>query len=643
MTVRANAFLTGASCLLILGLVRAQQPRDTPAGPPKGTAFLAGTVVTDDSTHRPVRRATVSVTGTGWPASRQVATDDEGRFLFAALPAGMVAVTATKPGFVMAYYGGKKPGRGPALPIALEEGQRVMDVVVKITHGAAITGAVVDQNGRPQPDVRVTVYEFRNQNGERTLVNAPASNSGGTTDDRGIYRIWGLPPGAFVISAMPQNQSLANGTRLVTADELRWAQQQLQTPASHGQTPTGVPQASPFPTTPASPMPPSSSITQPAPEPGRTIGYAPVYYPGVSDPAQATTITVAPGEERTNVDLTLQLVPTAQVECVVLGLDGQPSSQNMQVTLTRSPTTPSVGGVSNTTRVGADRTGKFTFPAVAPGQYTLTARASSRPPPPPSQAPGSGAPPPPVNMDLWAATDVTIDGQDLPGLILTLRPGMTVSGRLAFDGSTLPVPADLTKVRVGLSQVVQNGVNATVPSAPANADGTFSLVGATPGKFRFNASVPSPPGASGGWTLKSAVLGGRDIADTGFEIRPNENVGGVVLTYIDRQTELAGALLDARGKPTTGYVVLIFTTDRSLWSPGSRRVRQVRPGIDGKFRLTGLPAGEYYVGAIEDLEPPDMGDPVFLEEIAAASLKLQLADGEKKTQNLKLAGGGGAR
>jgi hypothetical protein len=68
-------------------------------------------------------------------------------------------------------------------------------------------------------------------------------------------------------------------------------------------------------------------------------------------------------------------------------------------------------------------------------------------------------------------------------------------------------------------------------------------------------------------------------------------------------------------------------------------VQQARPSTDGKYKLTGLPAGEYYVSAVTDLDPNDLADPVFLEQLAATSFKITLGDGEKKTTDLKLSGG----
>ena len=56
--------------------------------------------------------------------------------------------------------------------------------------------------------------------------------------------------------------------------------------------------------------------------------------------------------------------------------------------------------------------------------------------------------------------------------------------------------------------------------------------------------------------------------------------------------------------------------------------------------MIGLPAGEYFIAAVTRLEPGDLGNRQFLEELVPASLRMTIRDGEKKTQDLKLAGGG---
>lgn len=69
----------------------------------------------------------------------------------------------------------------------------------------------------------------------------------------------------------------------------------------------------------------------------------------------------------------------------------------------------------------------------------------------------------------------------------------------------------------------------------------------------------------------------------------------------------------------------------------ARRVSgAVRLSSDGRYRITGLPAGDYYLAAIVDFDPVQLGDPSFLESLIALSAKFTLSEGERKVQDLRL-------
>jgi len=282
--------------------------------------------------------------------------------------------------------------------------------------------------------------------------------------------------------------------------------------------------------------------------------------------------------------------------------------------------------------------GRFVFPGVRPGDYSVLVRASTRAP-----APGARPAPGPLVMDLWASASVRVDGRDISGLSLTLEPGMTVTGRVAFEAKTLEPPADLSRVNVNLRLPPSPGMASLgVPPAQVATDGTFKIEGSSPGKFLVSGSVPPPPGTSafGGWMLKSTTVAGQDITDTVLEVRPNQNVADVVLTFTDQITEISGRLIDGAGKPAPEYFVFVFPTNRASWYQGSRRMRPpTRPANDGKFSVLGLPPGEYYVAALTEFDQNDLYDASFLDQIIPAALKITLAEGEKKTQDLKLSGG----
>lgn len=76
---------------------------------------------------------------------------------------------------------------------------------------------------------------------------------------------------------------------------------------------------------------------------------------------------------------------------------------------------------------------------------------------------------------------------------------------------------------------------------------------------------------------------------------------------------------------------------KPFWRLGARRVASTRPGDDGRYVVPGLPPGEYYIAAVTDHAPEDLADPVWLAALVPASVKLTLAEGERKTQDLRIA------
>lgn len=391
---------------------------------------------------------------------------------------------------------------------------------------------------------------------------------------------------------------------------------------------------------------------------GTTVAYAPVFYPGTTAAASAATITLAPGEERTGVDFALQLVRTARIEGMVTAPAGVPL-QSVQLMLSPKGdlSTTVIAAGPMMMRATPDSEGRFSYTAVPPGQYTIMARASAAGGQGAAGAPGGGEMRFTTRISgdervtmvggasgpaFWAQTDVTVDGSKVSDVGLTLQPGMKVSGTIEFRGSRAVPPADLTRVRVNMLPAALPGVTTVmmgVPLAQVDPKGGFTFDGVTPGRYRISATVPAAPGTGPGdrWTLKSVVIKGRDVLDFPFELGPNEAIADAVVTFTDATQEVAGALQDPTGRPAPDYTIVVFPADQEYWGV-ARRIRTTRPGTDGKFTIAGLPAGEYRMAAVVDIAPNEANDPTFLEQLVPASYQFSLKEGEKKQQDLRIAG-----
>jgi len=629
-----------------------QQPaRDTAAQPqPTGTGGISGTVVLADAA-RPVRRARVTLTGGELRVARTTVSDDQGNFTFTDLPAGRFTLSASKAGYVNATYGQKKPGR-PGTPIQLLDTQKLTNLKLSLPKGGVLTGAVLDENGEPTPGTQVTAFRYEMRTGEKRLTQAGNDQ----TDDRGVYRIYGLLPGDYVVRATPRNrlndltqvvqdvaqalggrggaggpggggqggagQGGAGGGRGGAGGGLgQNIQQLLGGRGGGGQAATAL-----------------QGIVAGLNGDDANASYAPVYFPGTTTSSSASTIALGVSEERQGIDFQLQLVTTAAVSGTVTSPDGDTSG--VMLTLVNE-TEQALGGNINTARVQPD--GSFTFSNVAPGQYMLQARSSGRGGRGGGRGGGAnasagagganGQPAAPPEM-LWGQTQVNVDGHALAGLNVALQAGMKVNGKLQFEGGA--VPTDLTRVRVALSPSGTTNGPDLAQNAPAQLDATgrFTISGVAPGRYtvRVQGQVQT-------FTLKSAVTGGRDALDFPLVVKPNEDVADITLTMTTKTQELGGTLTDGQNQPATDYSVIVYSSDTQYWTPQSRRIVSVRPGTDGKFIVRSLPPGDYLMAAVTDVEPGAWFDPEFLQQLRSASARVTLAEGDKKTQDLRLGGG----
>ena len=576
--------------IVFVALALADALRATSPQAPAGSGVIAGIVTSDDQIAQPIRRAIVTLSGGGTAASVQRVTDDGGRFAFDGLPAGRYTLTAEKPAYIKTFHGSRRPGRGPAMPIAIADGQRLTDLSIKLVRGAVIAGTILDAHGNPLASAQVSALQAVVVNGERKLVDPPGAARWVTTDDRGRYRVFGLVPGEYTVRTSGSS-GFASDVRLTTAEELDQASRELRAPVSAA---------------------PTAPVERRAPP----VRQAPAYFPGVADPALAQFLTVEAGEERTGVNVRTTLARAVQVDGMSIGPNGQPL-QNVLIGIANASagslyTSP--GGV----RPGAD--GRFTLPGLTPARWLLFGRGT--------EAAGKTE-----QYPLWAETEFTVEEQDVSGVVLRFMRGGVVSGRIAFRGEAAPPNPASVQLSLSPLPAIQGTASATA-GVPAQADGSFRITDVAPGKYRLRVT------GAGSWSLRSAILNGRDTLDVPLEIPPGENVDNLAVTLIDRPAEVTGTLFDQLGRPAPEYAVIVFSTDRAHWTTAPRRLSGVvKVASDGRFSVTGLPPGEYYLGVLTDADPTQLSDISFLEQLAGAAIRITLGEGERKVQDIKMAGG----
>jgi protocatechuate 3,4-dioxygenase beta subunit len=563
-------------------------------------------------------------------------TDEQGRFVLADVVAGHYTVIASRPGYVDTILGAA-PGSLFGAPIAVDEGQHVGGLSIRMARGGVITGTVRVPSGQPARGVQVQVNPIRTVDGRRRARFTTALGIA-TTDDRGIYRHFGLAPGDYVVQVMvgAGPGGAAEAVRLTTPEEIAWAER-LDSPRSVAAGQVAVPQ-------PAS----------------RVVTYAPIYYPGTTTLETARAISLAAGEERTAIDLVIEYVPVARVSGVVVDPEGRPHA-GATVRLNRTGASESLADIMGAL-VGqsarTDEKGSFAIDHVPPGDYTVSARATRA-----GEAPAPEAAPTSTNVmtmitsmfgrggaagALHASSTINVTGFDVTNVELRLGEGSSVSGTVVFDGAaTRPSPDAMQVMLVGVSartSIVEQALSMVQgASARVSDDLTFAIRGVAPNRYRATVNLPGAffgtitPTAA--WTVKSIHAGsGPDLADVPFDVVPGRNVEGLVVTLTDRPTVVSGKVVDGEGRPFSAFPIIVFSTDSAHWVAGSRRIQQARPASDGSYRISGLPAGRYYVGAVTTLDLEDLYDPSFLQQLVPAALTITLADGETRTQDLKVGG-----
>lgn len=305
---------------IVLGCCLPASAQTPTSAPPSGA--IAGIVT--DSNKAPIRRAIVTLSTIETHPQDAVAwTDANGRFAFGYLPAGRYELRVAKNGYQNTAYGSEQPRRPPSA-IQLGAGEVRGDFVFHLQQITTISGLVVDEGGDPVRGIQVTAMRWGWQHQKRRLI----PGASGQSDGAGRYRLSGLPPGKYVIAAIPQGfrQSF-----------------RIQPEAVAGQTP---PQES----------------------------FALQYYPGTDRAESATLLSVEPGHEYSQIDFHLTAQRNPSLEGKIVPPSDVANLEQTNVTVFRKDA--SNGLMSNSTGITRPNLA-FSLNSLQPGSYTLVAQGTA--------------------------------------------------------------------------------------------------------------------------------------------------------------------------------------------------------------------------------------------------------------------------
>lgn len=194
-TSSARALALALACVLLAAsAARAQEAAAGRTGGvrrPAATGLIRGRVVGEGGEPMPNVSVFVARRGANLPGRQSsITTDDEGNFTAPGLDRGVYFVVAVAPGYI-----------ADPEQLSREGGHRIGDFVhLRLIRGGVVTGTVTNAAGEPLPLLAVRASRLRERDGSPLHLY---SNHIGEdyTDDRGVYRVYGLAPGSYVVAA----------------------------------------------------------------------------------------------------------------------------------------------------------------------------------------------------------------------------------------------------------------------------------------------------------------------------------------------------------------------------------------------------------------------------------------------------------
>ncbi len=336
-------------------------------------------------------------------------------------------------------------------------------------------------------------------------------------------------------------------------------------------------------------------------------GYAATYFPATTNIAESQRVTVGLGQAISDMNIAMLPTRTSRVSGTALDSQGRPMA-GMVMALPRGDTM--FMGFGPPAQIKAD--GSFVVSGLTPGRYMLQVRGGF----------GDGE---------SASADITVSGDDVTGVRLAASTPSIVTGRVLVDPAAAQTLQTGT-LRLGLQPVQMDMITmGGMPPVPVKDDLTFELK-AQPGQFRV-----SLLGQVAGWSVRTVRYRGSDVTDAGIEFRPNEDVTEVEVELTNKVTEVRGLVTNGKSQAVTDYSIVVFPQDRSKWTPNSRYVRTGRPDQDGRFKVNGLPPGEYHIVALDYLDTSgDWNDAESLDRLRAKAASFSINEGETKSIDLKI-------
>lgn len=510
--------------------IPAQSPRDeSAAAPTSGT--ISGRVTTDIG--QPMPGVAVSVRGTSpFFQPRMTTTDSEGNFQVSGLGAELYAVSAFAPGYIT-------PPRDPETPPAY---YRIGDSVeVRIVRGGVITGAVMSAIGEPVVQIAMRAMMIRDANGQPSRF--PVTHTPKSTDDRGVYRIFGLLPGTYLVSAGGRNTF----------------------GASSGAFDTDAPTFSP------------SSTRDTAAE-----------------------IVVKAGEETTGVDIRYRAEPGRVISGVVLGSTDPAGTSQPTVNLAQVANGIHLDNAFSYQPLASKG---FSFYGVSDGEYDLVAQLSLGPGQllvsDPRRVTVKGADLTGVELTVKPLGSIeghlTLEASQAPECQNKRKP---LSAETLISVRRTPKPAEKAQPYPLAFSVAQGS---------PNNSGYFLLRNLSAGDYKFNTRFSAKYWFLRAIGRETATLRpaakadsasrALDLSRNGLSLKSGERVSGIRIILAEGASSLRGTIKLATGESLPLKLFVHLVPGEKENADNALRLFAASVNADGTFAFNNLPPGNYWAVA----------------------------------------------